>query len=77
MKANVQTAMPAMLQAGARVSTQSAQRKRRQLWTIREVKTTSLTALVRQVDRSYYWENALWITLGLVSLVLLVLSFLL
>ncbi len=40
-----------------------------------QAETQSLTALVRQANRSHQWENAVWTTVAFASLALLVLSF--
>ena len=77
MKAMTESAIHAMLRTGERAAVgRSADASRRPLSIVREPKGVSLTALVREVYRSYKWENVLWITLGLSSLVLLALSFL-
>ena len=53
----------------------SAARKRDSVQIVWQPESESLTALVRQLRRSNGWESAVWVALGLASLVLLVLSF--
>jgi hypothetical protein len=67
---------PPFIQKGASTPGPASQEIDR-LATAPRTKPTSLTALASQVQTSYRWENALWLTLGFASLALLALSFLL